>query len=428
MLMTTAVITKADQLGGAVRAPPSKSYTHRMLVAALLSQGVSKLSNPLVSADTQATLCAVEAFGATIETEESRWRVTGTSLPRTPRKPIDCENSGTTARFLLPIATLARGPSTFLFGASLRKRPFGPLLTALRQLGATIAMQTSRQRINTHGGGLNGGSIPIRGDVSSQFISGLLFACPKAEIDSEITLSTPLESKGYVQMTMNVLEKHGVRVHRSDGYERFSIPSSQEYEPSSHIVPGDFSSAAFLLAAGAITQSTVKVTHLSTRQFQGDEVIVEHLKKMGADVTTGEDSVKVSGRPLHSITVDVKDMPDLVPVYAALACYSEGTSELSNARRLEYKESNRLNALHSELRKMGADITEHSDGLVIEGPCALHGATIDPHEDHRIAMACSIAALGATGQTAIQNAECVEKSYPRFFEDLQQLGAEIIGT
>jgi 3-phosphoshikimate 1-carboxyvinyltransferase len=263
--------------------------------------------------------------------------------------------------------------------------------------------------------------------VSSQFISGLLFACPKAEIDSEITLSTPLESKGYVQMTMNVLEKHGVRVHRSDGYERFSIPSSQEYEPSSHIVPGDFSSAAFLLAAGAITQSTVKVTHLSTRQFQGDEVIVEHLKKMGADVTTGEDSVKVSGRPLHSITVDAKDMPDLVPVYAALACYSEGTSELLNAKRLEYKESNRLNALTSELRKMGADVAENSDGLVIKGPCPLHGATIDPHSDHRIAMACSIAALGATGQTTIQNAECVEKSYPRFFEDLQQLGAEIIG-
>jgi 3-phosphoshikimate 1-carboxyvinyltransferase len=425
--MTTALITKTDQLGGAVRAPPSKSYTHRMLVAALLTQGVSKLSNPLVSADTQATLRAVEAFGATIEREESRWRVTGTSLPRTLTKPIDCENSGTTARFLLPIATLARGPSTFLFGASLRNRPIGPLLTALRQLGATIEVQTTRQQINTHGGGLTGGSIPIRGDLSSQFISGLLFACPKAKNDSEITLSTPLESKGYVQMTMNVLEKHGIRVHRSGDYECFSIPSSQEYEPYSHTVPGDFSSAAFLLAAGAITQSTVKVTNLSTRQFQGDEVIVEHLKEIGADVTTGEDSVEVRGRPLHSITADVKDTPDLVPVYAALACYAQGTSRLLNAKRLKYKESNRLNALHSELRKMGADVTEDSGGLVIKGPCALHGSTVDPHDDHRIAMACSIVALGAAGQTAIQNAECVEKSYPQFFEDLRQLGADISG-
>jgi 3-phosphoshikimate 1-carboxyvinyltransferase len=426
--MTTAVITKVDQLGGEVRAPPSKSYTHRMLVAALLSQGVSSLSNPLVSADTEATLRAVEAFGATLEIEESLWRVTGTSRPRTPKEPIDCENSGTTARFLLPIATLAPGPSTFLFGPSLRNRPIASLLTALRQLGAAIEVQTNRQGINTHGGGLTGGSIPIRGDLSSQFISGLLFACPKAKNDSEITLSTPLESKGYVQMTINVLEKHGIRVHCSGDCERFSVPSPQEYEPSSHTVPGDFSSAAFLLAAGVITQSTVKVTHLGLRQFQGDEVIVEHLKKIGADVTTAEDSVEVRGSPLHSIIVDVKDTPDLVPVYAALACYSQGTSQLLNAKRLKYKESNRLNALHSELRKMGADITENSDGLVIKGPCALHGASINPHDDHRIAMACSIAALGATGQTTIQNAECVEKSYPQFFEDLQQLGAEIVGA
>ncbi len=264
--------------------------------------------------------------------------------------------------------------------------------------------------------------------MSSQFISGLLFACPKTKNDSEITLSTPLESESYVQMTMNVLKRHGIRVHSSGDYEGFSIPSSQEYEPFSHTVPGDYSSAAFLLAAGAITQSKVRVTNLSTRQFQGDKVIVEHLKKIGADVTTGEDYVEVRGRPLHSITADAKDTPDLVPVYAALACFSRGTSRLLNVKRLKYKESNRLNTLHSELRKMGADITQNGDGLIIKGPSPLHGATIDPHDDHRIAMACSIAALGATGETAIQNAECVEKSYPQFFEDLKRLGVESIGT
>jgi 3-phosphoshikimate 1-carboxyvinyltransferase len=423
-------IGKSEHLEGEVWAPPSKAYTHRMLIAALLSKGNSKIASPLVSDDTEATLRAVKAFGAEAELQKKCWTIMGVDSLRAPKKPIDCGDSGATIRFMIPVAALPPGSSTFTFGSSLERRPIAPLLKSLKQLGTESSFQVKEGKslVRIHGGGIRGGKTSIRGDVSSQFISGLLFACPRAKLDTEVDVATPLESRSYVQMTIEVLSKHGIRVSASDDFARLKIPSNQTYKPCDHEVPGDFSSAAFLLAAAAVTSSKVKVKNLDRHSIQGDRAILDILAEMGSKLKVSNEYVEVEGgQKLNAIDVDARDIPDLVPVCAVLACYSKGTSKIYNAKRLRYKESDRLASLHLELKKMEAEIIMKEDGLIIRGPCTMHGATIDPHNDHRIAMACAVAALSARGETKIQNPECVSKSYPSFFDDLRSLGANIVG-
>jgi len=427
--LVDVVIKRSEHLEGEVYAPSSKAYTHRMTIAALLSRGTSKISNPLVSDDTKSTLEAVKAFGAEAELQENSWTIRGADSLRTPRSPINCGESGATLRFMIPVAVLAPGPSIFIFGASLERRPIAPLLQSLKQLGteSSLQLREGSSLVRIQGGGLRGGKTSMRGDVSSQFISGLLFACPKAKKDTDISVTTPLESRNYVQMTMEVLDKHGIRISTSDNFTRLKIPSNQNYSPCNHQVPGDFSSAAFLLAAAAITSSKLKVKNLDYHTTQGDKAILDILKEMGSKVRVSDDCVEVKGEQLNAIDLDAKNTPDLVPVCAVLACYSRGTSKIYNAKRLRYKESDRLSSLHAELKKMGAEIMVKEDCLIIRGPCKMHGTTIDPHNDHRIAMACAVAALAASGETKIQNSECVNKSYPRFFDDLCLLGANTVG-
>ena len=423
-------VENTNNLEGVVSAPPSKAYTHRMLIAASLSNGTSKIFNPLVSDDTQATLNAIKALGAETELQENRWTIHGQEKLKTPDHPIDCRESGSTLRFMIPVAALANGPSTFIFGASFEKRPVVPLLESLKELGVESVIQQKKNAssVTVYGEGIRGGKTSIRGDISSQFISGLLFACPKAKEDTEVTVTTMLESKGYVEMTMEVLTKHGVKASVASDFSRLWIPSKQSYTPCNHTVPGDFSSAAFLLAAAAITSSRVTVKNLDYQTSQGDKAIVDILEKMGSAVKVGDKFVEVEGKQLTAVDVDAKDIPDLVPVCTVLACYATGTSEIYNAKRLRYKESDRLGSLHTELKKMGADIVMKEDGLTIKGSCAMHGASVDPHNDHRIAMACAVAALGARGETKIQNVECINKSYPQFFSDLRLLGANVVGS
>ena len=420
-------VGNTDHLEGAVSSPPSKAYTHRMLIAASLSNGASKIFNPLVSDDTQATLEAVKALGAETELQENYWTIHGQESLKTPSHPIDCRESGSTLRFMIPVAALAPGPSTFLFGASFERRPVAPLLESLKELGVESAVQRNGSSVMVHGGGIRGGKTSIKGDVSSQFISGLLFASPKAKEDTEITVTTPLESKSYVEMTLEVIVKHGLEGAVNPDLSRLWIPSNQNYIPSDHTVPGDFSSAAFLLAAAAVTSSKVTVKNLTYQTSQGDREILGILQEMGASVKVGDDSVEVECDKLVGVDIDAKDIPDLVPVCAVLACYAEGHSEIYNAKRLRYKESDRLDSISTELKKMGATIIVNEDGLTINGGCPLHGATIDPHNDHRIAMACAVAALGAKGETKIQDVECINKSYPQFFSDLRVLGANVDG-
>jgi 3-phosphoshikimate 1-carboxyvinyltransferase len=319
----------------------------------------------------------------------------------------------------------------FVLGKSLEQRPIAPLLQSLRQLGVDAYHQRldGKAAIVVKGGGIAGGKATIRGDVSSQYLSGLMFACPMARADTEITLTTPLESKSYVKMTQAVLAQHGITISISEEFNCFRIPSNQTYKPCSHRIPGDFSSAAFLLAAAAITSSDVSVKNLDHEAVQGDKAILYVLKRMGVNSKVYLDRVEIEGNGglLEAVDVDARDIPDLVPACAALACYAKGTSKIHDAQRLRYKESDRLLSLYLELKKMGAQIAMDEGSLTIEGPCALQGAVVNPHSDHRIAMACAVAALGASGETRIQDAECVRKSYPRFFNDLRSLGVDVVG-
>jgi 3-phosphoshikimate 1-carboxyvinyltransferase len=420
-------VKKTENLEGAVSAPPSKGYTHRMLIAASLSDGNSKIFNPLVSDDTLVTLEAVKAIGAEVDLQETCWKIRGHGTINVPIHPINCGESGSTLRFMIPVLALAPGPSEFLFSASLKRRPVAPLLKSLKELGAESIIQSDGFSVMIQGGGIRGGKTSIRGDVSSQFISGLLFACPKAEKDTEISITTELESRSYVEMTLEVIVEHGLQGVVNADLSRLWIPSNQSYRPCDQTVPGDFSSAAFLLAAAAVTSSKVTVKNISCQTCQGDRVILEILQEMGASVTIRDDSVKLECDKLVGVDINAQNIPDLVPICAVLGCYAEGVSEVHNAQRLRYKESDRLDSISRELNKMGAEIIVNEDGLTINGGRPLHGAIVDPHNDHRIAMACAVAALGAERETKIRDVECINKSYPQFFRDLCVLGANVDG-
>jgi len=429
--MKDVLIRRTERLKGEVCAPPSKAYTQRMLIAAALSHGTSKLSGPLFSDDTEATLRAVKALGAKVTAAEDCWTVEGAQPLKGAQTPIDCGESGATLRFMIPVAALAPEPSVFVLGKSLERRPIEPLLQSLKQLGVMAHSQRlgDKAAVYVQGGGISGGKTTMRGDVSSQFVSGLMFACPMARVDTEITLTTPLESKGYVKMTQAVLAEHGIKMSISEEFDSLQIQSNQTYKPCSHRVPGDFSSAAFLLTAAAITNSEVSVKNLDYETLQGDKAILTVLQRMGVNGRVCPNSVEIEGKGglLRAVAVDARNIPDLVPVCTVLACYAKGTSKIHDAHRLRYKESDRLLSLYLELKKMGAQISMDKSSLTVEGPCALQGATIDPHNDHRIAMACAVAALGTSGETRIQDAECVRKSYPKFFHDLRALGVDVVG-
>jgi 3-phosphoshikimate 1-carboxyvinyltransferase len=427
--MADLIVKKTEKLSGQVCAPPSKSYTQRMLIASALSNGTSKVSNPLLSEDTQATRRAITALGAKVRAAEGCWTIEGAMPLKGAKEPIDCDESGATLRFMIPVAALASGSSILMFRGSLERRPVEPLLGSLKELGAKAHSQRlgDKDAVFVEGGGIHGGKTAIPGDVSSQFISGLMFACPLAKKDTEISLTSPLESADYVKMTQEVLFKHRIKLDIQESY--IHIPSNQTYKPSDSRVPGDFSSAAFLLAAAAITNSKVQVNNLDYGSVQGDKAILGILKQMGVNGKVCEDRVEIegSGDLLKAVDIDAKNIPDLVPACTVLTCYAEGTSRIFGAHRLRFKESDRLKSLYVELRKMGAQIDMDDDSLTVKGPCRLHGAVIDPHNDHRIAMACAVAALGADGETTIENAECVRKSYPQFFTHLRQIGADIVG-
>ncbi|MCW4001150.1 MAG: 3-phosphoshikimate 1-carboxyvinyltransferase [Candidatus Bathyarchaeota archaeon] len=419
-------IKKSPCLSGEVCAPASKSYTQRMVIAAALSEGTSKITNPLYSEDTEAALRAVTALGAEFRAEDGCWAIKGAQPLLAAEEPVDCGESGATLRFMVPVAALAEGASALLFHGSITRRPIEPLLDCLQDLGAGahIGKVGELDAVFVDGGGIVGGRTQIAGDVSSQFISGLMFACPLAVAETQITLTSPLESADYVKMTEAVLSRHAITVGLTG--DCIAIPAGQTYKAADDTVPGDFSGAAFLLAAAAITTSKVAVCNLNYQAVQGDKAILTILQQMGVEgkVCRGSVEVRGTGNPLKPVDVDAKNIPDLVPAIAALGCYANGTSHISGAKRLRLKESDRLASLYEALSRMGAEIVITEDGLAITGS-PLHGAAIDPHNDHRIAMAAAVAAVGAEGQTTISHSECIRKSYPQFFHHLKQLGVKV---
>ncbi|MDR2700287.1 MAG: 3-phosphoshikimate 1-carboxyvinyltransferase [Nitrososphaerota archaeon] len=432
--MVNVTVKPVGELQGVLAAPASKSYTQRMLIAAALSDGVGRVIDPLVSEDTLATFRAITAFGAQMNNDSNDcWVVRGTSELKAAVDLIDVGESGATLRFMIPIAALTLGSSVFLLSKSLERRPIDPLLSSLKMLDIHAYPEQigDVQAIAVEGkGGIAGGRTSISGDVSSQFISGLIFACPMAKSDTEIQVTTPLESKNYVKMTQEVLAQHQIDVQISEDYQYIHIPGRQTFRQVDCKVPGDFSSAAFLLASSAITNSNVKIDNLNYKTTQqGDKAILDILKEMGVNEKIHENSIEIQGTNglLKAVDIDAKNIPDLVPICTVLSCYANGKSKIFNAQRLKFKESDRLTTIQEELTKMGASISVDESSLTIKGPCKLHGTTINSHNDHRIAMACTVAALMANGETTIENAECIRKSYPSFYNDLTIIGAEIVG-
>ena len=417
------IIEGTPKLEGMVRAPSSKSYSHRAIIAATLCYQTTSIVSPLECADVDATLRACRLLGAHIDEKGNELSIIGPVKLRAPRRSIDCGESAATLRFLVPTAALAHGRTVLTGDPQLLKRPVGPLVEALRKLGVDCTSSNGYPPVTVEGKGLPGGATSLRGDVSSQFVTSLLLATPLAEAETEIRVTTRLESKPYVHLTLDILEKHGIKVETSPGLRKFRVPPRQRYQATTHVVPGDYSSAAFLMAVATLTGSTVTIENLIPDQ--PDSSITFLLQQMGAKVEAGEGQVRIEGGDLKGIEVDARDVPDLVPVMAALGCRASGTTRIVQAKRLRYKESDRLSSLSQELQKFGAEVSEDAETLTVTAPRVLTGAKVDSHGDHRIAMACAILGLASQGMTEISGAECVAKSYPAFFEDLRRLGGRV---
>jgi 3-phosphoshikimate 1-carboxyvinyltransferase len=415
-------VTGGNRISGAITVPPSKAETHRALIASLLTKGECRVLNPSICDDTIATRRAVMALGANVVENEDGWVVCGPTSLRKPLGPIYCGESGATLRFMGPIVALAPGLTVLRMGQSLRRRPIKPIVESLHQLGVKSRFDENLGILVVEGGGIQGGRLTIPGNISSQFISGLLFALPLGLRDSEIKITSRLESKGYVDLTIQTLLKHQVKV--SEGSSGYVVPGNQEYLPYNHVIQGDYSSAAFLLAAAIATGSTLHLKGLSVDSLQPDRAIIRVLQDMGAKVLVGHDWVEIRNASLSGIRISAAQIPDLVPVCAVLGCLASGVTEIVDASRLRLKESDRLMVLESELTRMGANVRSTNDSLYVR-QSSLHGAEVDSHGDHRIVMALTIAALAARGTTKIHGADCVKKSYPGFFSDLVAIGAEI---
>jgi 3-phosphoshikimate 1-carboxyvinyltransferase len=409
-------------VSGTVQASPSKSYSHRAMVFGLLADGRSNLKGPLLSGDTLATLRAIKMFGARVEQKGANLAVEGGRL-HCPEDVINADNSGTTIRLMAGIASLLPCTTVLTGDESVRHRPMQPLMDALTELGvecrsteqagfAPFAVKGPNRGTQTH----------IKGDVSSQFISSLLISSALKEVDTEILLTTPLKSKPYVDMTMIMMRRFGAQVDADKS--GFRVPGKQRYAPQTYVIPGDFSSAAFPLVAGALTGG-VAVTGLDPDDKQGDRRILSILEEFGAEVKVGTTSIRATAADLSGITVDLADAPDLFPIVAVLGTQAQGLTRIINAQHVRLKESDRIRSTTEFLKRMGANIDESPDGCVVRGPTQLRGADIDSLADHRIVMAAAVAALAAEGETIISDGDSFQISYPSFVKDMQALGADM---
>lgn len=416
------VSVSRSSISGTVRAPPSKSYTHRaVLITALSDSG--RVHRPLISADTRATISACEAFGADVNSRGDDLEIQGVSgRPRTPENVIDVLNSGTTLRFMSAVAALTDG-AVLTGDSSIRSRPNGPLLKALNDLGAeAFSIRGNDRAPLVIRGRLRGGSTSLDGSVSSQFLSALLIACPLSSGDTTISIRGELKSRPYAEITLDILREAGAEID-ADG-SVFRMHGGQRYRLQEYTVPGDFSSASYPLAAAALAGSATVQGLFPSRQ--GDSAIVAILREMGADVSwdTERGEVTVSASDLKGTEIDASLTPDLVPTLAVLGAVAEGRTVIRNAEHVRHKETDRIHAMAVELKKMGAKIEEKPDGLEIVGG-ELHGADLHGYHDHRIVMALTLAGIVA-GDTRIDTAESVDVSYPGFFVDMRRLGVNLI--
>jgi len=410
---------------GVIRPPGSKSITNRALACAALAEGESTLTGALDSEDTQVMIAALRQLGIAIKADlrSAALRVEGCGgrIPAAGGE-LYVANSGTTIRFLAALVALGRGEFRLDGTPRMRERPIGDLVEALRQLGADAESEGPNGCppvvIRAHG--LPGGPAKVRGDVSSQFLSGLLMAAPYAERPVELSVAGALVSQPYVRMTLAVMSAFGVDVPPDD-LSRFHLPAGDKYRGRTYAIEPDASAASYFFAAAAITGGEVTVEGLSRQSLQGDVAFVDVLEQMGCRVTWGHDRITVSGGSLKGVDVDMNAISDTVQTLGAVAIFANGPTTVRGVGHIRHKETDRIGALATELRKLGASVEELAGGLKIT-PTALHGAAIDTYQDHRMAMSLALVGL-RVGGVVIRDPGCTAKTYPRFFEDLERLMA-----
>jgi len=420
---------RSSSLRGSARIPASKSHTIRGILIGFLADGVSRVSHPLDAADTLSAVRCAEALGAKVDREDSTWVVRGAG-GRLPGSPItlDVGNSGTTLGNLIGICATSAVPITLDGDASIRTRPFDSLLTSLKELGAVVESSGPKGTapITIHGP-LLGGSAHVDG-TTSIYLTPLLVAAPLVAGDTELIVDGVMNEKGYVRMTIDWLRAAGIDVEANDDLTHFRIRGGQAYRPVDRAIAADFSSAAFPACAAVLAADPeVSVLGLDFDDPQGDKEVFEHLRRMGASFDIDGTTLRIRrASNLQGIRMDLSDTPDALPMLAVVGCFAEGETLLDNVAMARIKETDRIAVMCAELGKMGADVEERPDGLVIR-KSALHGAHVNGHDDHRVVMALAVAGLLADGETRIDSAESVRITYPTFLESMRALGADMTG-
>lgn len=420
MIVLNYAVIKPGLLNGSIDVPPSKSIAHRAIIGAALAEGYSLIENFMTSRDMEATIGGMRSLGAEITALRNGkiLRIRAGSRVETS-VDIDCIESGSTLRFLIPLALVKNKEVIFRGQGRLVERPLGEYLKVFESQGIEYTQLENRLPISINGV-LRSGEFLIDGRVSSQFISGLLFALPLLQGNSRIYIEGELESRGYVDLTIDVLKEFGIEIENRL-YKEFFIQGSQVYKSRNFRIEGDYSQAAFWLAAGVLGNG-IRLNGLNIHSLQGDKIIVDILRSMGGNITSGSDWIEVKPSALKGIRIDVSQCPDLVPVLAVLGTYAEGVTTIENGARARLKESDRLQAITTGLNKLGGNVEEIRDGLIINGVKRLMGGEVYSFNDHRIAMALAVAASGATGEVSIKGSGAVEKSYPEFWNDFSKLG------
>lgn len=416
-------IVKKSDISGTVDIPASKSHTIRALFFAALADGESKIIKPLLSEDGLSALKTIQAFGARVEKIDDYFLIQGTSgRLQVPDNVIDVGNSGTTMNVSLSIASLINGYTVLTGDAQIRNRDIAPLVTALNNIGASVITTKNNGKPPVIVKGKATGGYTKLDATSSQFLTSLLISAPLMEKDTTIDLNI-LNEVPYVEITLWRLDKQGIK-YQNDGFKRFVIQGNQSYKSFEETIPADFSSATFFMALAAIGGGEVTLKNLDMTDKQGDKRVVSILQEMGAKVTIKPDGITVKGDSLKGIEIDMNSIPDALPALAVVGCFAEGETRLLNVAQARNKETDRIRVMREELTKMGADIEELEDGLVIR-KSKLKPATVDGRSDHRVVMALAVAGLCIDGTTTIDSAEAASVTFPNFAELITKIGGDI---
>lgn len=415
----TDITILPSKLVGQVEVPPSKSDVHRAIICAALAKGRSVISPVAYSQDILATLDCIRAMGADAQINEDSVVIDGTNTFKNGSKEFFCRESGSTVRFFIPLASAGGLSAVFSGEGRLPMRPLDVYSELLPKHG--VSCKTQGGLPFEISGKLQSGTFDVTGSISSQFITGLMFALSTLDGDSIIHLTSPLQSKGYIDMTINVMRRFGVIVEERDG--DYYIKGGQKYTPCEYRTEGDWSQAAFFLTAGALG-GDVTVKGLRQDSAQGDKEIAGLLKRFGADVEVLEDGVRCKANELCGIEIDASQIPDLVPILSVCGAFANGRTRIYNAQRVRLKESDRLAAMKNALSNVGADIEETDDGLLINGKASVQGGFSDGCNDHRIVMSMAVAALRSENGVTVSDSESIKKSYDNFFEDYRSVGGK----